>query len=590
VTTAPPAGTAQLSRRANALTLAVLVALAIGRTVATYSELSATGDEMQHVAAGLEWLEGGSFTAWRDQNASHLIVSPPLARLAVAAGPYLAGLRLVGLRELPYTGPGYATNLALARAGVLPFLALAIVLTWALARRALGDDRLALAAAALFSFCPPVLGHAGLATTDVPFTATALLALLLGLRWLESPTTRGAAALGAALGLAMATKLSAPVLGLAIVVAAIVKRRTTRASLPLPRRALSLQLFAAAASAMFVLFLAYRCDFGRPRAEADPAVWRELKEACFSTSAGRQAATTLASTPMPAPALFNGLVALCAQNAPGRSTSYLLGRISQDGFRLFFPVALTVKLPLALLALTAAGVLALLRRARAAAEEPADARPWRLFAIPWMAATYLATAIASRINIGVRHLLPMVPLIAIVAASGLGALTRATRRPRLAAGLAAILAVSAIAVPFLAAPDYLAWFNALAGRHPEDVLLDSDLDWGQDLRRLERALAERHVDRVSLAYFGPADLCRHDLPTGRWLRPHERVEGWIAISEMYRKGVIGFFYRDGNYCDRAQWTTEAPPDPDEYAWLDAYAPVARVGKSILLYDVPKERQ
>jgi hypothetical protein len=142
---------------------------------------------MQHVAAGLDAFDG-RFTLWRDQRAPHLIVSPPLARLAVAAGPALAGLRLTSLRELPYTGPGLATNLALARAGVLPFLALAIVLTWALARRALGDDRQALVAAALFSFCPPVLGHAGLATTDVPFAAMALLALLAGLRWLESPT------------------------------------------------------------------------------------------------------------------------------------------------------------------------------------------------------------------------------------------------------------------------------------------------------------------------------------------------------------------------------------------------------------------
>ena len=96
--------------------------------------------------------------------------------------------------------------------------------------------------------------------------------------------------------------------------------------------------------------------------------------------------------------------------------------------------------------------------------------------------------------------------------------------------------------------------------------------------------------RLSLAYFGPVDLCRHDLPVGRWLRPHERTTGVIAISEMYRKGVIGNFYRDGNYCDRAQWVLEAPPDPGAYAWLDAYRPVARVGASILLYDIPSDER
>jgi 4-amino-4-deoxy-L-arabinose transferase-like glycosyltransferase len=551
--------------------------------------MSATGDEMQHVAAGLDaW--HGKFTTWRDERAPHLIVSPPLARLAVAAGPALAGLRLegVGLRALPYTGAGLATNLALARAGVLPFLALAIVLTWALARRALGDDRRALAAAALFSFCPPVLGHAGLATTDVPYAAMSLVALLAGLRWLEAPTPGRSLALGTALGLATATKLSAPVLGLALVVAALVKRRTAGAAPPRPRGERALHVAVVGAAAALALLAVHRFDFGRPVDGADPAVLRALTDACFSSGAARRAATALAETPMPAPSLFNGLVALCAQNTPGQSTSYLLGRISQDGFPLFFLVALAVKTPLPLLILAGLGVAALLRRARAAPTEP-TARPWQLFAIPWMAATFLAVAIPSRINIGVRHLLPVFPLLAILAVEGLASLGRAARRPSLARALAAGLAAWAIVVPFVAAPNYLAWFNALAGRHPEDVLLDSDLDWGQDLGRLERALRERGVQRLSLAYFGPADLARHDLPPGGWLRPHKRAIGWIAISQMYRRGVIGFYYRDGDYRDPSQLVMSAPPDPEQYAWLDAYEPVAHVGQSILLYYVPEGR-
>jgi hypothetical protein len=141
-------------------------------------------------------------------------------------------------------------------------------------------------------------------------------------------------------------------------------------------------------------------------------------------------------------------------------------------------------------------------------------------------------------------------------------------------------------VPFVAAPDYLPWFNVLAGRHPEDVLLDSDLDWGQDLLRLERVLAERKAQRMWIAYFGPLDLCRHHLPPGRWLRPYERVTGTVVISQMYLKGVAAPYYVDGNYCDPAQLTPEAHPDYDQFKWLAAYTPVARVGKSILVYDIP----
>jgi 4-amino-4-deoxy-L-arabinose transferase-like glycosyltransferase len=577
--TAPGGGSGlRLSARVNALALAGIVGLAVTRAAAT-GALAATWDETQHLAAGLDWL-GGSYTLWRDQRVPHVVVTPPLARVAVAIGPYLAGLRLGPLRDLPYAGPGYARNLALARAGVLPFLALAIVLTWALARRALEDDRLALVAAAILSLCPVVLAHGGLATTDVPFAAMALLFLLTFFAWLDAPTRARAIGLGAAFGAACATKLSAPLLVLAAAVAALVRRRVSGGPAPRGTRARDLAL--AAGVAGLVVFAAYRFDVGAPRARAGAAVLDDMIDACFSTGTARRAARALAGATLPAPALFDGAVALCAQNAAGRSTSYLLGRISQDGFPLFFPVAIAVKTPLPLLALAAAGLALLLRRARAA-RPPGD---FRLYALPWLAAAFVAAAMSSRINIGVRHVMPIFPLLSILAALALATLWRASTIGRAAAVL---LAAWLLVIPFAAAPDYLAWFNALAGRHPENILLDSDLDWGQDLLRLDAALAARHVERVSIAYWGVSDLCRHRLPPGRWLRPHERATGWIAISETYRKGVAGFYYRDGDYCDPAQFVGSAAPDPTAYAWLDAYEPVARVGASILLYDVPEGR-
>src|SRR5262249_3748148 len=111
-------------------------------------------------------------------------------------------------------------------------------------------------------------------------------------------------------------------------------------------------------------------------------------------------------------------------------------------------------------------------------------------------------------------------------------------------------------------------------------------DWGQDLLRLERALAERGAGSVSVAYFGASDVCRHRLPRPRWLRPYERARGWIAVSEMYRSGVAGTYYRDGDPCNPDPLVSIARPDPNQYAWLDAYRPIARIGASILLYDVP----
>jgi hypothetical protein len=119
-------------------------------------------------------------------------------------------------------------------------------------------------------------------------------------------------------------------------------------------------------------------------------------------------------------------------------------------------------------------------------------------------------------------------------------------------------------------PDYLAYFNELAGQHPERILIDSDLDWGQDLLRLSSALQQRHVEEVSIAYAGSAelDLRQFDLPSFRILAPYEKTRGWIAIS-LLRLKTGGFGLPD-----------------DSFWWLEAYKPVCLVGRSIRLYYVP----
>lgn len=559
--------------RAIAGALVLIIGVAVARVAATHAVFSATADETQHVAGGIEWMQG-SFALWRDQRVSHVIGNPPLARIAVGLGPYLNGVRDTHLRDVLYDGPGYEANLVAARRGTLPFLALLITLTFWLGRR-LFDDAVGLLAAAAVSLVPAVLGHAGMATTDVAAAATFLLALVTLLRWLEAPTHARAIALGAAFGLAFVTKMSVLTMVPAALLVAAHRRRATGGPLGASRAKLAGQLGLATAAGILVAWGVYRFSFGRPDALADPATLRALVDGCVQRPTARRLLAAVLGWRTIAPELVDGLVVLCAANGPGQSTSYLLGRLTQDGFALFFPFALAVKTPLPFLALAVWGLRTVGR----------DGTPerWRRLAPALVCAVVLVLVLPSRINIGVRHVLQLYPLLAIYVAVGLVALWRAGRAGRwLAGGLGAWMALT----PLLAAPDYLAWFNALAGRHPENVLLDSDLDWGQDLHRLQRELDQRGIERVSIAYFGGADLCRHRPRGGRWLRPHERTTGWIAISEMYRKGVVGFYYRNGDYCDRAQLVTDAPPDPTQFDWLDAYQPVTRVGRSILLYQVP----
>jgi 4-amino-4-deoxy-L-arabinose transferase-like glycosyltransferase len=567
--------TPRRARLAALAALTLIIGVAVARVTATHRVFSATADETQHIAAGIEWLRGG-FELWHAQRLWHVIGNPPLARIAVGLGPYLEGVRDTRLRDVLYDGRGYQETLVAAREGVLPFLGLLIVLTWWMARRIFGEAG-GLFAAVAVSTLPPVLAHGGLATTDVAATATYLLSLLALLRWLEAPSASRALSLGAAFGLAFATKMSVMSLAPAALVVGFHRRRTEGA--PLGPRGVFVfgQLALASAAASLVVWAVYRFSFGRPDAIAEPATLRYLIDHCVAGATTRRLVTSAFHLPMPAPEMADGLLVLCAANGPGVSTSYLLGRITQNGFPLFFPLALAVKTPLPFMALAALGIRASMR----------DQTPerWRRLAPALVALTILVCVLSSRTNIGVRHVLQIYPLLAIYVGPGLTSLWRSAR-PR--AGRAAAVGVGAwqLAIPFAAAPDYLPWFNVLAGPHPENVLLDSDLDWGQDLLRLERVLAERGVQRMSIAYFGPSDLCRHHLPAGRWLRPYERVTGTVVVSEMYLKGVVGPYYRDGNYCDRTQFTPEAPPDYNQFAWLSAYTPVARVGASILVYEIP----
>jgi len=186
--------------------------------------------------------------------------------------------------------------------------------------------------------------------------------------------------------------------------------------------------------------------------------------------------------------------------------------------------------------------------------------------------TLLAFASAfSHINIGIRHVLVLYPFMALGAAHLLalawGALRKAAVGPLAVVGQGGLVVLVAWQVLTLwtAYPDYLPYFNETVA-HPEQVLVDSDLDWGQDLRRLEWRAAEIKIPKLNLAYRGTANLARETLPPFVIMPPWKPSTGWVAISALAKVH-----------------------DPKGYAWLDAYKPLELVGKTIELYYIPPTR-
>jgi hypothetical protein len=288
--------------------------------------------------------------------------------------------------------------------------------------------------------------------------------------------------------------------------------------------------------------------------------------------AGRLLRTTL-----PAPELWHGLRFLAAHDASGHD-AYLLGKNSEHGFVAFYPIALLVKTPLPFLALVLLCIPLLARR---------RADLWPAQAVALAAFGILLVSLRSHVNLGIRHVFVILPLLAVSIARVVEQAVADGRGPkRLAtAVVVAVLLCAQTGIAVAARSKELGYFNALAGADPAKILLDSDLDWGQDLFELREEARARNIQVLKIAYFGTLRLCQHGLPRLEALVPGKQATGWIAISENFYRHR-NFFTLPKDPCNPKSTyeDNEIPSQP--FAWLWKYKPLTMVGSSIRLYYLP----
>jgi len=417
------------------------------------------------------------------------------------------------------------------------------------------------AALVLLLFDPNILAHGRYVTTDLGGTLFIFLAtFLLWNLWMGQSQERGRRWLWAALGLGLAfsSKLSA---------LAFVPLWAIQAALPLygaaeqgwrPAARRMAELAAAGVAALLVVWAVFGFETGLYQF-LDPRL------AYLNAING------------PLPTFTAGIERILVLSGGGRP-SFLLGEFSSSGFPLYFPIALLVKTPLlTVILLLVAAVLLLGRR---------ETRDRALFlTIPVIG--YLVISQFSALNIGYRHLLPILPFIYLLI-SGLTAVVGKEQRPNWAGWLRLAPALLIVVLVIGAArihPHYLSSFNLLAGgpTNGHRVLIDSNIDWGQDLLRLRAWLEEQEVDVAQLGWFGTADpdyygLSYEPLPGG----PRQPFWGqWTAPPFDVSAPAPGL------YAISASSLWEYPlADKQVYSWFRAREPDHRIGYSILIYNVP----
>lgn len=497
-------------RRPDAFVLAAGVALYVGLAVSSMRGKSAVFDEGAYLPAG--------YTHWKFHDFRLTPEQPPLVKLLAAAPLLLSDVTVHqddawALRRPWDFGRNflYAWNdadrlLFRARLAIVALgaaLALAVFwwtrLHWGLPAAAL--------ALLLCALSPDVLAHGQVVTMDLAVTLFIFLAVAGFERLAQRVTPSRVLATGLATGAAFASKSSAfvliPILGALAVRTAIASDSWPaplgpRDSGPVARaasRVLRLAgLFAAIAGlALAVLWASYLMQ---PRLSPDPAVEASLEwERNWPKGrlAGAVASVAKGSGALPEAYVFGVLKVFAhAEGRPG----FLAGERSDSGWWRYYPTTIALKTPPALFALLLLTLLARLEPRAAPRVE------WCLWLPPLL---YLALAASRPINIGHRYVLPIYPFL-FVAAGRSAAWAAGAARPMarvLVAALAGACAASALRVH----PHYLAYFSELAGGPANGYryLVDSNLDWGQDLKGLASWLRRNQVGRIKLAYFGSAD-------------------------------------------------------------------------------------
>lgn len=624
----------QFLRRRGSKIAALILILFFGINLLVSSLESTTMDEKAHIPSAYSYVRYGDMRL----NPEHPPLLKDLAGLAllplqpdfpVESWEWQEGTNeqwVLGDKFINCAAPEEACNNADAVTFLprIPIILVAVLLGFFiyLWTRQLAGTLAGLFALVLYAFDPNVIAHSHYVTTDIGIAAFVFFASYFFIRFLQSPTAKNVLLAGVFLALAQLTKFSAvllfPVFGLFVLLYAL--------SVPRPegwngsafgfkvRQILSYGLkFTAAVAICFVIIYAYYIPHvmnmpGDKLVAVAEMMFPDRDLGPFAKSVIE--ATHENPVTKPLSAYLLGVFMVFGRVAGG-NTYYFLGAVSNQASAWYFPVVFFLKGTLPFLFLLSATLLYTLFRigkafGTAGIRSVSDFFRFLGESIHGRIAQYLGgffvifyafVSITGNLNIGFRHLFPILPfLYMLIAKTVFDAIKRLENEAARKVGyaLVGILTLVIMSIPLLTFPSYLSYFNAAFGGHSEGYryVTDSNYDWGQDLKRL-RNFVEMH-NRCASGETAPQERCPQataGLPAIDVIRvdyfggsnPVYYLGDRFVSWHSYTPPEPGWYALSANFLQESLHRTD--PEPS-YDWLLEYEPVTRAGDSIFIYYIP----
>jgi len=563
--------------------------------VSTAIQESQTIDEAVHLSAGLSYWQTGDFRL----NPEH----PPLIKMLAAIPLLFTQVTAPTNSILWQTWDQYPfgdlflyhnalppqTILFLGR---LPIMLLSVLLgiwIFRMSREMFGDWGGVLSVG-LYALEPGFIAHGHYVTTDLGFTAFAFLTLVRLTKLLDSPTRKNWVWFGVAMFVTGLSKYSAMAWLGAIIITLILLKFREPLHPALQFKKVFKKFLIVLPFIIIVTWAIYGFDIRRraddPRVallysqRADylatrPAPTSVLEKFAFdlgdrNSRLGKIVDRT-ASIPIPGYAFFRGFFTVIGHSIGGQG-SYLLGQFGDKGWWYYFPIAYFSKTStptlIAFFAVVGIGIATIFHQYQ-------QKKSWRRMFLDadrrWLVFTliptiFFLTSMTSHLNLGWRHIMPIYPYIFVLA----GSLTARQIFPHYNAIIIALVGiVSMIIVQVKTFPNEIGYFNSFAGgsKNGSNILMDSNLDWGQDLLKLTSFMKKNNLNSIPFIGYGyydinaylKADYVPNNADIANGLIPH----GFIAIG-------VGLLISSDT----------------SHNWLLTYEPYERLGSGIYVYLFP----